>query len=91
MLATCLLSLQGTPYIYEGDELGMTNAYFKDLSQYRDIESLNAFKELTGAGLISADEMMACLALRSRDNARTPVQWDDSPNAGFTAGTPGSR
>lgn len=88
MLATCLLSLQGTPYIYEGDELGMTNAYFKDLSQYRDIESLNAFKELTGAGLISADEMMACLALRSRDNARTPVQWDDSPNAGFTAGTP---
>lgn len=62
MLATCLLSLQGTPYIYEGDELGMTNAYFKDLSQYRDIESLNAFKELTGAGLISADEMMECLA-----------------------------
>ena len=75
MLAICLLSLQGTPYIYEGDELGMTNAYFKDLSQYRDIESLNAFKELTGAGLISADEMMECLALRSRDNARTPVQW----------------
>lgn len=73
MLAICLLSLQGTPYIYEGDELGMTNAYFKDLSQYRDIESLNAFKELTGAGLISADEMMECLALRSRDNARTPV------------------
>ena len=66
----------------------MTNAYFKDLSQYRDIESLNAFKELTGAGLISADEMMECLALRSRDNARTPVQWDDSPNAGFTTGTP---
>lgn len=88
MLAICLLSLQGTPYIYEGDELGMTNAYFKDLSQYRDIESLNAFKELTGAGLISADEMMECLALRSRDNARTPVQWDDSPNAGFTTGTP---
>ena len=72
MLATCLLSLQGTPYIYEGDELGMTNAYFKDLSQYRDIESLNAFKELTGAGLISADEMMACLALRSRDQRPHP-------------------
>ena len=88
MLATCLLSLQGTPYIYEGDELGMTNAYFKDLSQYRDIESLNAFHELTGAGLISEQEMMECLALRSRDNARTPVQWDDSPNAGFTTGTP---
>ena len=88
MLATCLLSLQGTPYIYEGDELGMTNAYFKDLSQYRDIESLNAYKELTGAGLISEQEMMECLALRSRDNARTPVQWDDSPNAGFTTGTP---
>ena len=91
MLATCLLSLQGTPYIYEGDELGMTNAYFKDLSQYRDIESLNAFKELTGAGLISADEMMECLALRSRDNARTPVQWDDSPNAGFTSIIPNDK
>ena len=88
MLATCLLSLQGTPYIYEGDELGMTNAYFKRLDQYRDIESLNAYKELTGAGLIPAQEMLDCMALRSRDNARTPVQWDDSPNAGFTTGTP---
>lgn len=88
MLATCLLSLQGTPYIYQGDELGMTNAYFGRISDYRDIESIQYYKEYTDAGLISKEDMMECLKLRSRDNARTPMQWNGSEQAGFTTGTP---
>ena len=88
MLATCIHMMQGTPYIYQGEELGMTNAGFEQLTDYRDIETLNIYQELTEAKLISSEEMMQCIKARSRDNARTPVQWDDGANAGFTTGNP---
>ena len=88
MLATCLHMMQGTPYVYQGEELGMTNAYFDKLEDYRDIESINFFTELTEAGIMTPEYMMKCLMLRSRDNARTPMQWDDSAQGGFTSGEP---
>lgn len=87
-LALCIHMMQGTPYVYEGEELGMTNGHFETLEDFRDVESINAYRELTGAGVIGPEVMMAFLRYKSRDNARTPMQWDDSPNGGFTTGKP---
>lgn len=88
MLATIIHFQKGTPYVYQGEELGMTNAYMDDISDYRDIESLNAYKDLTENAHIPADVVMGYLKEIGRDNARTPMQWDASDNGGFTAGTP---
>ena len=88
MLATCLHMMQGTPYIYQGEELGMTNVPFKDISDFRDLDSINAWHELVGQSVFTEDEMMKYLRYKSRDNARTPFQWDDTENAGFTTGSP---
>ena len=87
LLATILHLHRGTPYIYQGDEIGMTNAGFTAIEQYQDIESVNWFAESIIAGA-APDDLLDSLRIRSRDNARTPVQWDASPNAGFTTGTP---
>ena len=87
MLATVLHGLQGTPYIYQGEEFGMTNPYFDDISKYRDVESTNMYEILLGRGL-SKEEVLGILMQKSRDNSRTPMQWNDSKNAGFTTGTP---
>ena len=87
MLATVLHGMQGTPYIYEGEELGMTNVGFTDISQYRDIETMNMYRERKAAGYSEA-EILKSLQAKSRDNGRTPMQWSDEENAGFTTGTP---
>ena len=88
MLGLCLHMMQGTPYIYQGEELGMTNAPFESIDDFRDLDSINAYHELTQKNVFSKEEMMRYLRYKSRDNARTPMQWNGSLNAGFTTGTP---
>ncbi|MDF2039433.1 alpha,alpha-phosphotrehalase [Cytobacillus oceanisediminis] len=87
MLATVIHMMQGTPYIYQGEEFGMTNPGFESIEDYRDVESLNVYKILKEKGM-TEEEIINILKSKSRDNSRTPVQWDGSENAGFTDGTP---
>ena len=88
MLATCLHMMQGTPYIFQGEELGMTNYPWTSLDQINDIESLGNYRDFHARGLMTEEAGLEMMRHRSRDNARTPMQWDDGPNAGFTTGTP---
>lgn len=87
MLATTIHMMRGTPYVYQGEEIGMTNPYFDSIEKYRDVESINYYNILKEQGK-SEEEILQILKAKSRDNSRTPVQWDDSENAGFTKGEP---
>ena len=87
MLATLLHGMKGTPYIYQGEELGMTNVRFEDINEYNDIESLNMYKDRLSKGY-THDEIKESSYAKGRDNARTPMQWDSTENAGFTTGQP---
>ncbi|MGF9892091.1 alpha,alpha-phosphotrehalase [Priestia megaterium] len=87
MLAATIHLMQGTPYIYQGEEIGMTNPRFSSIDEYRDVESLNVY-EIKRAQGMDENEILEILKHKSRDNSRTPVQWSDEPNAGFTKGNP---
>ena len=89
MLATTLHMMQGTPYVYQGEELGMTNGHFESLEQYEDIESVNFYHEFVDdQKIVDSATMLKYLANMSRDNARTPMQWNNQQNAGFSNVTP---
>jgi oligo-1,6-glucosidase len=88
MLATFLHMLQGTPFIYQGEEIGMTNVHFESIDDYRDVEIHNLYRELVREKGFDPQDVMAMIHARGRDNARTPFQWDDREHAGFTSGTP---
>ena len=87
MLATAMHMLQGTPYIYQGEEIGMTNPKFESIEQYRDVESLNIYDIKLEEGL-SKEDIIGILKQKSRDNPRTPMQWNEEMNSGFTTSTP---
>lgn len=87
MFGTLLHGMKGTPYIYQGEELGMTNIYFDNIEDYKDVESINMYNERKEQGY-SVEDIMHSLKVKGRDNARTPMQWDATENAGFTKGTP---
>ncbi|MDV2684081.1 alpha-glucosidase [Alkalihalophilus lindianensis] len=88
MLATLLHMMKGTPYIYQGEEIGMTNCHFDSIDDYRDIETLNYYQEMVGEHGKTPNDIMPSIYAKSRDNARTPMQWNSSAEAGFTTGTP---
>ncbi|MEB1809063.1 MAG: alpha,alpha-phosphotrehalase [Bacillaceae bacterium] len=87
MLATTIHMMQGTPYIYQGEEFGMTDPKFENIKEYRDVETLNYYEIMKQKG-IAEEEIMEIIKRKSRDNSRTPVQWNDEKNAGFTTATP---
>jgi oligo-1,6-glucosidase len=91
LLATFTHLLQGTPYIYQGEEIGMTNVAFESIEDYRDVESLNMYREFVQDRGLDPQVVLGMLHAKSRDNARTPVQWSAAANAGFTTGTPWSK
>lgn len=88
MIALNTHLMMGTPFVYQGEEIGMTNLHWENLSQLRDLEELNAYDEFVTHGSMPPEKMMECIRMKGRDNARTPFQWNRSRNAGFTSGTP---
>ena len=87
MFATLLHGMKGTPFIYQGEEIGMTNIKFDDISDYKDIETLNMYKERVEQGY-EVEDIMKSIYIKSRDNGRTPMQWTSGKNGGFTIGNP---